>query len=72
MKEPKIPDWENNIYNINPTTTGGKLISVLIAKIKTSLPLKLFKTMKHETSREKNVAHVIAHSETIKERDTME
>ena len=72
MKEPKIPDWENNIYNINPTTTGGKLISVLIAKIKASLTLKLFKTIRHETSREKNVAHIIALSETIKERKTME
>lgn len=72
MKEPKIPDWENNIYNNNPTTTGGKLISVLIVKIKASLPLKLFKTIRDETSREKNVAHIIALSETIKERKTME
>jgi hypothetical protein len=38
--KPKTPDEENTIYNINPTTTGGKLINELKISVIASLPKK--------------------------------
>ena len=38
--KPKTPDEENIIYNINPTTTGGKLINELKISVIASLPKK--------------------------------
>ena len=37
---PKTPEEENIIYNINPTTTGGKLISELKVSVIILLPEK--------------------------------
>ena len=42
---PKTPEEENIIYNTNPTTTGGKLISELKVSTIMFLPEKFLMAM---------------------------
>ena len=43
--KPKMPEEENIIYNINPTTTGGKLINELKTSVIAFFQKKFFMAM---------------------------
>ena len=57
---------------MSPTTTGGRLIKVLIDNIKNPFPLKSVKTTEHAIIKDMKVAIITAPSDTYSDNSTIE
>ena len=57
---------------MSPTTTGGRLIKVLINNIKNPFPLKFVKTREHAIIKDIKVAIITAPNDTDNDNNTIE